>query len=75
MSGHWIELDRMYLRRGRVAHLMTTWTSGRSTALCGASPTWPERDEAWRGTGSQDEYDRARELPTCLHCERIEQTS
>jgi hypothetical protein len=72
---HNIEPERMYLRRGRVAHLMVWWTTGHRRAVCNARPTWPDTDDDWRGTGSQDEYERAQELPTCLHCERIEQTS
>jgi hypothetical protein len=70
-----IEPERMYLRRGRVAHLVAPWTSGCILALCRTTPRWPETDDAWRGTGSQDEYERAQELPTCLHCERIVMTS
>ena len=51
-----------YLPRGRVAHAVRPGDSGAS---CGV--TAPAADE-WRGTGTQDEYERVAALPACPRC-------
>jgi hypothetical protein len=60
---------RMYLPRGTVAHLLPRWSVTRTRALCGLGAG----DDYWRGTGSQDEYEKATVLRTCSRCERGEQ--
>lgn len=60
------QYERMYLRRGRRAHLISPSFYGQRVAVCGRYP-WPEE---FRGTGTQDEYDRAAALPLCSLCER-----
>lgn len=61
---------RVFLSRGRVAHLLDESRSpnvGTDEALCGA---WAGLGQAvWLGTGTQDEHERAAELPLCLRCE------
>lgn len=66
-----VEYRRVYLRYGLVAHLLDPLKSPNdaSKAVCGREPnTWP--DTVWRGTGDQDEYDRANKLPTCKDCQK-----
>src|SRR5690349_24227171 len=36
------------------------------SALCGRSPLWP--NHLWLGTGSQDEHEKAADLPLCSFC-------
>lgn len=64
-------LERRYTGpRGKVAHLLPPRALADgyvASALCGL---WAWHHSAWRGTGSQDEYDRAESLPTCKTCER-----
>lgn len=61
--------ERFYLPYGRVAHAfsrMSTIGQRTNDAVCGAS-TWDNVE--WRGTGSQDEYEKAATLPRCRNCE------
>jgi hypothetical protein len=63
-------VTRVYLRSGRVAHLLDESSSpnvGTDEALCGI---WAGFGSAvWLGTGTQDEHERAAELPLCSRCE------
>lgn len=52
---------RRYLPGGRVAHAV--WPN-HSTAACGR---YADVDD-WRGSGTQDEYERAASLPPCRRC-------
>lgn len=61
---------RVYTFRGEVSHLLPDSASPNNMAahtLCGLC-AWPGY---FRGTGSQNEEDRVREMPECKHCERI----
>lgn len=60
------DLERRYLRTGRVAHVLDVGTH-RDTAACGMGL---RQGEDWRGTGSQEEYERASVLPRCRVCVR-----
>lgn len=55
--------DWRYLFHGRVKHAIgpTNW----KTAKCGTGPAW---FDDWRGTGTQDEYERLAALPACQRC-------
>lgn len=33
--------------------------------------SYPGREERWYGTGSQEEYEHAAELPLCLRCQAV----
>jgi len=59
---------RVYLPRGRVAHVLDSLKSPNNpnAARCGLSASWCC---SWRGTGTQDETDRAIALPTCKRCQ------
>lgn len=63
------DVERMYAPNGTVAHLVRpSWHPHvHPAAVCGLSGP---RSWWWRGTGSQDEYERAEALPTCKTCER-----
>lgn len=52
-----------YTAFGAVAHALLN--ARELSALCGIG-VW--RPEDWRGTGSQDEYERVAALPTCRVC-------
>lgn len=54
-----------YTDRGRVKHAVYD----DLVARCGAVAVY-ELD-TWRGTGSQDEYDRLEQLPECQRCRKI----
>lgn len=59
---------RLYTPRGRVRHLAPPY-SGPATSrggLCSVVPKWPGE---WLGTGSQEEYELAAEMPTCKRCD------
>ena len=63
------DLIRRYTPGGKSAHLIfePEWDhvpGGPVTALCGC---WGQQTY-WRGSGTQDEYDIAAELPTCRRC-------
>ena len=60
----------VYLRRGRVTHLIPKGIDPNDpiVALCGTGPSWYD---TWRGTGTEEEYDLARSMPLCLHCLRV----
>lgn len=54
--------------RGKVAHIIPSSAAGYvSAAMCGL---WAWSRSDWRGTGTQDEYDRADSLPLCKNCLR-----
>ncbi len=55
--------ERRYLPGGRVAHAVNP---NHGQAVCG---TTADRDD-WRGTGTQDEYERVAALPRCRACLR-----
>jgi hypothetical protein len=63
------QCTRVYTRTGTRAHLLSPATSPNSpaAALCGTLPEW---FEMWRGTGSQDETERAASLPLCKYCQK-----
>lgn len=42
----------------------------RAVAACGLKPSWWRPGSGWRGTGSQEEYERAAALPRCGRCVR-----
>jgi len=63
------DYERRYTPGGKVAHLIwgPDWSRQEATyphAACG----WSGQTTYWRGTGNQDEYDRAAELPVCRRC-------
>lgn len=61
------ELALVYYRYGRVSHLMTMGEVNSRYGLgplCKTVPGWHEP----YGTGTQDEWERARELPLCSRC-------
>jgi hypothetical protein len=63
------EAQRVFTARGHVTHLIPSYGSPNDAgqpAFCGLSPGWG----AWYGTGSWEESQRAKELPTCINCER-----
>lgn len=59
--------ETRHLARGRVTHIVGA--AGlrpiRGVALCGTGPAWWDD---WRGTGTQEEYDRDAGLPLCARC-------
>lgn len=57
--------ERVYLRTGRVAHLLNSSPQSVGGALCGRSPGFLE---SWLGTGSQTEHDLAQSLRLCRLC-------
>lgn len=59
-----------YLPRGRVRHRTTPNLYEESTlvALCGIAAY----SGYWRGTGTQDEYERLSRIPRCSNCLRAE---
>jgi hypothetical protein len=62
--------ERRYTWGGRVAHVL--WV-GRTmqpyaAALCGRQP---QLFDAWRGSGSQDEEDKAAAMPLCRICAEV----
>jgi hypothetical protein len=57
-----------YLLGGRRTHALIS--SLDRIALCGRGVGWRDGAEEWRGTGTQDEYERAARLPRCLRCVR-----
>lgn len=63
------ECTRIYVPTGKVAHLRTPWAS-HGQPLCPADPAW-----AWRGTGSQEEYEHAATLPLCKRCAAMAEAS
>lgn len=54
-----------YLPTGKVKHLLANVSD--AAAMCGVY-TLPS--SVWRGTGSQDEYERLEQLPECRLCLR-----
>lgn len=58
--------ERRYTPNGKVAHLISeaNWGYPYPRAACG----WDGQATYWRGSGSQDEYDRAQALPLCKRC-------
>jgi hypothetical protein len=62
------EYTLVYLPRGaKVAHVLPPNSSPNEggRAVCGRDPSWPD---SWFGTGTQDEWDKARILPCCVGC-------
>lgn len=58
---------RVYTPAGTKAHVLPWYASPNNSAekaLCGRS-AWPAY---WHGTGSQDEYEKAADLPLCTAC-------
>lgn len=59
---------RVFLRKGRVAHLLPYgWSpnGGYAISLCGRQP---DLFDYWFGTGTQEEHDEAASLPLCKGC-------
>lgn len=68
MSGD--DYTRVFTAAGTVAHVLGWGQSPNrigETALCGRS-AWPDY---WHGTGSQDELERAQDLPLCVSCTAV----
>jgi hypothetical protein len=57
-----------YLHGGRVTHALNEPSS--AVAICGVGPVWFAPAYAWYGTGSQVEYERARDMAKCKRCLR-----
>lgn len=60
--------QRVYLRESHKVHLLHPSESvniGYPLALCKLQP---QLGDSWRGTGSQNEINRARSLPLCRKC-------
>lgn len=60
-----------YLPTGKMRHALVPAGGGLGDvlrAVCGID-VW--RSSAWRGTGSQDEYERVARLPACRRCVRL----
>lgn len=66
MNGESSRWEWRYLPGGTVKHLLGRVSD--SGAICGvyAWPSW-----SWRGTGSQDEYERLDRLRSCRRCLRM----
>jgi hypothetical protein len=67
------DCKRVYGAHGKYAHLLDPGVSVDDPALCGRM-LWASRSyigmwNAWLGTGSQEEYERAMSLPLCSMCE------
>lgn len=58
---------RVYTPQGKRTHLLAPQHSPNTTesALCGRSPGF---GDFWWGTGSQDEYDTAKQQELCSQC-------
>lgn len=56
-----------YVHGGRVKHSVCAERK-HASAVCGVGPWWFDN---WRGTGSQDEYERVAQLPVCKRCAKI----
>lgn len=59
------EYERVYMRRGHVAHLKAL---GDLSVLCAK---WHQPAHWWLGTGSQEEIDHAAAMPLCKSCEQL----
>jgi hypothetical protein len=67
------QCTRVYTRTGFSAHLLRPHYSPDGPideALCGLLPD----ADGWRGTGTQDEHERAGSLPVCRHCAKAAAT-
>ena len=61
-----------YLAAGQVTHARERHGGGLSAiAVCGQGTRWWVGNDDWRGTGNQDEYDNARDLPKCKRCTKL----
>lgn len=60
--------DLVYLPYGSMAHILP-WVRTSEWALCHF--VTPRFGQSWRGTGSQDEYDKAKSLPLCERCRQV----
>jgi len=58
---------RIYLPRGKVAHLRPNDGGRYVVARCGLTPPWYD-PHGWHGTGSQDEIDKAKDMRLCKRC-------
>lgn len=58
---------RVYTPGGITAHLLDELLSPNklNAVICGRMPMFPD---LWHGTGSQDEEERAADLPLCRSC-------
>lgn len=56
-----------YTPRGQVRHYTATSGGFRASACALIS----DNPKYWRGTGTQEEYERLTSLPKCLNCEAI----
>lgn len=61
---------RYLSERSQAVHGFYRAPQGGSPARCGVQPVWFGAG-GWRGTGSQDEYERAATLPRCHRCVRL----
>ena len=59
---------RVYVGRGQKAHLMPNESYQRHKSVpCGTAPVWFDPD-GWKGTGSQDETEKAEAMDLCKRC-------
>lgn len=58
---------RVYVSRGKVAHLRQNDSGRYFVARCGTAPVWYDPN-GWYGTGNQEEIDKAKEMPLCKRC-------
>lgn len=61
-------IEWRYTHTGSVVHALTYLGSIGAlahVAVCGMSPSW---FNDWLGSGDQDEYERAAQLPPCRRC-------
>lgn len=63
------DYTRVYTEGGGRAHLLDPLLSPNqpNSALCGHTPFMT----LWHGTGSQDEHERAADLPLCSPCRAV----
>lgn len=64
------DYTRVYTPAGANAHLLDPLLSPNqpNSVLCGRMPSWPD---LWHGTGTQDEEERALDLPVCRACRAV----
>jgi hypothetical protein len=58
---------RVYVGRGKKAHLRPNDSGRYFVARCGVAPAWYDPN-GWYGTGSQEEIDKAKAMPLCKRC-------
>lgn len=60
-----------YLTGGDVTHALRRRSRGLDVlSRCGREPRWFD-PAGWLGTGNQQEYERAAQLPKCRQCDKL----